>query len=457
MPTVALTTCATHEADLALKQDKLKTCAGADLLGGTKINSCDEVDAKIAAATPVFANGTNTTKSGTGTSADPIKFNVAAASSTVVGVTRYATNEETRLGATDANKTTTAVTPDDLSYALQTGKDYPININSTAQTAATFTQSGSNGFRFAGRFIGNATGATTGVQAVRGDITGTVTASSSHALHGFSNCTVDTPYRNTAVDGTQDSTGTGTKEAVRGVAKGTGGTNIGVYGYATNGTTNWAGYFDGNVAAGPITTISDATLKENVAPIDPAKALQFRNGLRWVTYEMFTEQQEQINDAEGKPTGRYEVKRQSLGQKYGLIAQEIQALTEKVGAFGDVVSVVGEYFTLDKDGYPVKGDDGKPVVNKRYGLDYDAINVIILAAEQYDSSVTMRQARLALHQAGLLDKVQAAVDAADQATQIEWQFAQSVNRNYGLVTALAKTLGLTDKQLDDLFALARTL
>jgi hypothetical protein len=56
--------------------------------------------------------------------------------------------------------------------------------------------------------------------------------------------------------GTSDNTGawfdvmgnaTGTNIAVGGYASGSGGENRGVYGSATNGTTNWAGYFDGNV------------------------------------------------------------------------------------------------------------------------------------------------------------------------------------------------------------------
>jgi hypothetical protein len=57
----------------------------------------------------------------------------------------------------------------------------------------------------------------------------------------------------------------------------------------------------------------------------------------------------------------------------------------------------------------------------------------------------------------LLDKVEAAVAGAEKAIQIDWEFAQSVNRNYGSVTTLAKAMGISDKQLDELFALARTL
>lgn len=71
--------------------------------------------------------------------------------------------------------------------------------------------------------------------------------------------------------------------------------------------------------------------------------------------------------------------------------------------------------------------------------------------------VTMRQARLAMLQAGLLSAVNAAVAAADEATRIEWEFSNWVERDNALVSTLASALGLTDQQLDDLFALAATL
>jgi len=72
-------------------------------------------------------------------------------------------------------------------------------------------------------------------------------------------------------------------------------------------------------------------------------------------------------------------------------------------------------------------------------------------------SVTMRQARLALHAAGLLDDVEAAVQAADKATQIEWEYAQTVERNWPTLALLAGALGLTDETLDSLFSAAAQL
>ena len=76
--------------------------------------------------------------------------------------------------------------------------------------------------------------------------------------------------------------------------------------------------------------------------------------------------------------------------------------------------------------------------------------------------VSMRQARLALLQSGLLAQVEAAIAAIEdagqrQAVQIEWEYAAEVNREHPWVQSLATALGLTEVQLDDLFTLAATL
>ena len=77
------------------------------------------------------------------------------------------------------------------------------------------------------------------------------------------------------------------------------------------------------------------------------------------------------------------------------------------------------------------------------------------------TSVTMRQARLALHQQGLLTQVNNAVasmpGAQGGAARIEWEFSSTVERNRPLVQSLSVSLGLTSQQIDDLFALAATL
>lgn len=77
------------------------------------------------------------------------------------------------------------------------------------------------------------------------------------------------------------------------------------------------------------------------------------------------------------------------------------------------------------------------------------------------STVTMRQARLALLQSGLLATVNAALDAMvgpeGEAARIEWEYATMVERDSPLVTGLASALGMNDEQMDGLFTLAASL
>jgi hypothetical protein len=73
------------------------------------------------------------------------------------------------------------------------------------------------------------------------------------------------------------------------------------------------------------------------------------------------------------------------------------------------------------------------------------------------SVITMRQARLALLQAGLLGSVNTAMEQADQAAQIEWEYATQVIRTDPLVQAMQAGLGMTDADTDALFTLGATL
>jgi hypothetical protein len=80
---------------------------------------------------------------------------------------------------------------------------------------------------------------------------------------------------------------------------------------------------------------------------------------------------------------------------------------------------------------------------------------VLPALEPVPPVVSMRQARLALHAAGFLDAVNAAVAAMPGAegasARIEWEYAQEVRRDSPLVRGLADALGLGDEQLDGLF------
>lgn len=76
---------------------------------------------------------------------------------------------------------------------------------------------------------------------------------------------------------------------------------------------------------------------------------------------------------------------------------------------------------------------------------------------QVPQVVTIRQAKLALLQAGLLDDVDAAVAQADRATQIEWEYATEVKRGWPTLLTLQTALGMTNEQVDELFIRAASL
>lgn len=77
------------------------------------------------------------------------------------------------------------------------------------------------------------------------------------------------------------------------------------------------------------------------------------------------------------------------------------------------------------------------------------------------SEATMRQARLALLGAGLLDDVTAAIDALPEPTRtaarIEWEYSTTVQRHRGLVQQLSTALGMSAAQLDALFIAAAAI
>jgi len=87
--------------------------------------------------------------------------------------------------------------------------------------------------------------------------------------------------------------------------------------------------------------------------------------------------------------------------------------------------------------------------------------IAIKPAPAVPTAVTMRQARLALLGAGLLDDIDAAINGLPspqkEAARIEWEYSQEVQRQNGFVSVLAPMLGLTEAQTDALFLTAAGL
>lgn len=84
-----------------------------------------------------------------------------------------------------------------------------------------------------------------------------------------------------------------------------------------------------------------------------------------------------------------------------------------------------------------------------------------LAAMRAGMTCTQRQARMALLGAGLLSGVPAAIEALPleqrALAQIEWEYASEIRRDSALVAAAGASLGVSDAQMDALFAYAVTL
>jgi hypothetical protein len=76
---------------------------------------------------------------------------------------------------------------------------------------------------------------------------------------------------------------------------------------------------------------------------------------------------------------------------------------------------------------------------------------------QVPASVSMRQARLALASAGLLDAVSSSVSAGSQNVQIEWEYATAIDRYWPTLLSLQLALGWSDAQMDALFVAAAQL
>ena len=80
---------------------------------------------------------------------------------------------------------------------------------------------------------------------------------------------------------------------------------------------------------------------------------------------------------------------------------------------------------------------------------------------QIPQEVTMRQARLALLENGLLANVQPAINSLPEPdktkAQIEWEYSNALQRGNPFVAVLGSALGLSSQDLDDLFIQAAAL
>ena len=91
----------------------------------------------------------------------------------------------------------------------------------------------------------------------------------------------------------------------------------------------------------------------------------------------------------------------------------------------------------------------------------EAIRIANMPPPQIPTSITMRQARLALFQAGLLTNIDTTINSLPEPQQtsarISWDYSSTVERNNPVFIQLATALGLTSSQIDQLMISASQL
>lgn len=71
--------------------------------------------------------------------------------------------------------------------------------------------------------------------------------------------------------------------------------------------------------------------------------------------------------------------------------------------------------------------------------------------------ISIRQAKLALLEAGLLDDIENAMASADRSVQISWEYATEFERDNPLILYFQSQLNLSKEQVDNLFIQAKGL
>ena len=140
-------------------------------------------------------------------------------------------------------------------------------------------------------------------------------------------------------------------------------------------------------------------------------------------------------------------------------------------------SEFGVYPLVDMPRDPITATQkyGDPVFQLVDGIVQRSYPVLDKTADEIEAdriaavpnSVSMRQGRLAMlmtpYAGGtLLDVIEAMLNgisdpAVQRAAKIDWEYAQEIHRDFPLVQQLTSQLGLTERQIDDLFTLAGSI
>lgn len=135
---------------------------------------------------------------------------------------------------------------------------------------------------------------------------------------------------------------------------------------------------------------------------------------------------------------------------------------KKLTINGEVFGPYNEVLELD-DRYRCDGSDLPFVVVGENGVieDWDGPLPSLEVPVSVPEEVTMRQARLALLNANLLDDVNVAINSLSEPgkTQalIEWEYSSTVKRNSQLISIIGPLLDLSWEDIDSLFIAAADL
>ena len=129
------------------------------------------------------------------------------------------------------------------------------------------------------------------------------------------------------------------------------------------------------------------------------------------------------------------------------------------------IEVTQEFYDAAKDGgaYIVDGEakliPKKPKDKNFFDVETEKwVFDQSIADDEFKASVpkavTMRQARRAMIDAKIYEKVDAAIKSMGGKALVDWEYSNSFERNNPMLEQLGKSLGLTEKQIDELFIAA---
>ncbi len=117
-----------------------------------------------------------------------------------------------------------------------------------------------------------------------------------------------------------------------------------------------------------------------------------------------------------------------------------------------IAAIVTDEYTGADEWMPIPDDFDPNRINEYRRID----DQLVITPPQ---TVTPRQAKIALLQAGLLDEIETVIASIPDETtrriaQVEWEYAQEFRRDWQLLNQLAEQAGISQDQIDELFIAA---